>query len=758
MLLVDASQGVEAQTVANLYLALEYELEMIPVINKIDLPAADVDRVSEEIETDLGLDATDAIPVSAKQGTGIGDLLEAIVERLPAPEGDPEAPLKALIFDAQYDAYRGVVVLCRIVDGSMRKGQKVRFMHSDKSYDLEEVGLLQLKRVAAKELGPGAVGYFIAGIKTVRDIVVGDTVTEAANPAEAPLPGYKEAKPVVFSSIYPMSTDDYADLTKALEKLVINDAALTYEKDSSAALGYGFRCGFLGLLHLEVVQERLQREFNLALLLSAPSVSYKVYLEDGEMQIVDNPALFPDPGTIDYAEEPFIKASVIIPERYVGSVMELCRERRGEQTVFNYLSVGRVELTSEMPLAEVMYDFYDRLKSVTQGYGSFDYEIKDYRRTDLVKVDILVNNEKVDALSQLVHRERARMRAMHYCERLSETIPRHQFKIAIQGAIGGQIIARTNVAALRKDVTAKCYGGDISRKRKTAGKAEGREEAHEAGRQRRDPARRLRGGAEDRQGQLSLHRRLGGSSRRRCQSVTPQHLSAKSDLQELGPGTFRVGSDGAAEATDQSRSEVGRLGPATLDGTAGTPVHHLPIETDQVPTGAALDQTDLRRAERRPHRGVQGHGIVGCLASERVAPTGAPSDARSQKLERLGPRVGLAEADIVQQAGDEQTPPGPASTPSAEPRPGPRQTCASRGPAGGRCSSPQQLQWPARPRLNPAQPTPRGQALGAGRRRRVDSAVARRLVRAAAQTHRSLEVVRPGVARRPCRSPSSFGR
>jgi GTP-binding protein LepA len=339
-------------------------------------------------------------------------------------------------------------------------------MHSGKEYTVEEVGLSQLKRVKKKELSAGAVGYCIAGIKTVRDIEVGDTVTSLENPAAEPLPGYKEAKPVVFSSIYPMSTDDYGDLTKALDKLVINDAALTFEKDSSAALGYGYRCGFLGLLHLEVVQERLKREYGLSLLLSAPSVRYHVTLDSGEMVPVDNPSYFPDPGHINHCEEPYIKGSVIMPEKYVGTVMELCRERRGENTQFTYLSVGRVELTSELPLAEVLFDFYDRLKSLTQGYGSFDYEILDYRPTDLVKVDILVNHEKVDALSQLVHRDKARPRALHYCDRLAQTIPKHQFKIAVQGTIGGNIIARSNISALRKDVTAKCYGGDITRKRK----------------------------------------------------------------------------------------------------------------------------------------------------------------------------------------------------------------------------------------------------------------------------------------------------
>ena len=466
LLVVDASQGVEAQTVANLYLALEYDLEIVPVINKIDLPSADVERVQEEIDRDLGLDPFGAVLCSAKTGEGIDDVLEAIVGRLPAPTGVPEAPLQALIFDAEYDPYRGVVVLCRVQEGTMRPGQTIRLMHTGADYEVEEVGLLQLKHVPVDALEAGAVGYAIAGMKTVRDIAIGDTITGADRPADRPLPGYKPAKPVVFSSLYPMSTDDYEDLTKALDKLALNDAALTYEKDSSAALGFGFRCGFLGLLHLDVVQERLAREFGLDLLLSAPTVQYRVTLADGDVEVIDNPNLYPDPAVVRATEEPYIKASVMMPERYVGQVMELCRERRGEETKVSYLAVGRIELTSELPLAEVLFDFYDRLKTVTQGYGSLDYEIIDYRETDLVKVDILVNGEPVDALAQLVHREKARPRALHYCERLAETIPRQQFKIAIQGAVGGQIVARTTIQAYRKDVTAKCYGGDITRKRK----------------------------------------------------------------------------------------------------------------------------------------------------------------------------------------------------------------------------------------------------------------------------------------------------
>jgi GTP-binding protein LepA len=466
ILLIDASQGVEAQTVANLYLALEYDLDLLPVINKIDLPSADLDRVNTEIEEDLGLDPADAIACSAKEGTGIVEVLEAIVQRLPAPAPAADGPTRAMLFDAQYDAYRGVVLYCRVMAGTLKAGQTLRLMHSGKQYNLEEVGQLRLRRAPTAELSAGSVGYLLAGIKTVRDVAVGDTLTDAKQPATEPLPGYKEAKPVVFSSIYPMATDEYVELTKALDKLVLNDASLTFEKDSSVALGYGFRCGFLGLLHLEVVQERLRREYDLSLLLSAPSVRYSVTLENGEVSWIDNPSYYPDPSTIAGCEEPFIKGSVMMPERYIGPVMELCRERRGENVQFNYLSVGRVELTAELPLAEVLFDFYDRLKTVTQGYGSFDYEILDYRPTDLVKIDILVNSEPVDALSQLAHRDKARARALHYCDRLADTIPRHQFKIAIQGAIGGKIIARANIQALRKDVTAKCYGGDISRKRK----------------------------------------------------------------------------------------------------------------------------------------------------------------------------------------------------------------------------------------------------------------------------------------------------
>ena len=466
LLVVDASQGVEAQTVANLYLALEYDLEIVPVINKIDLPSADVERVQEEIDADLGLDPFGAVLCSAKTGEGIEGVLEAIVGRLPAPTGDPAAPLRALIFDAEYDPYRGVVLLVRVREGTVRPGQVIDLLHTGARYEVEEVGLLQLRHVPTLELAAGSVGYVIAGIKAIRDIEIGDTLTEAERPATEPLPGYKPAKPVVFSSLYPISTDDYEALGKALDKLALNDAALTYQKDSSTALGFGFRCGFLGLLHLDVVQERLRREFDLDLLLSAPTVRYRVRLADGTEEVVDNPAFWPDPTNITSTWEPYIRATMYLPERHVGAVMELCRERRGDNHQVRYLAVGRVEVSSDLPLAEVLFDFYDRLKTVSQGYGSFDYDFLDDRPTDLVKVDILVNGEPVDALAQLVHRDKARVRALHYCERLAETIPRQQFKIAIQGTIGGSVIARTTINPYRKDVTAKCYGGDITRKRK----------------------------------------------------------------------------------------------------------------------------------------------------------------------------------------------------------------------------------------------------------------------------------------------------
>jgi GTP-binding protein LepA len=466
LMIVDASQGVEAQTVANLYLALEHDLELLPVINKIDLPAADVERVREEIDADLGLDPFEAIPVSAKTGQGIEDVLAGIVEKLPAPQGDPDAPLKALVFDAHFDKYRGVILQCRVMEGTLKTKDAIHFMHSGRDYTVDELGYNQFTLNPRKQLSAGEVGYIVAGVKSVKDIEVGDTITLLDRPADEPVPGYKQAKQVVFSSIYPMGTDEYPDLVKALDKLAINDAALTYEKDNSAALGFGFRCGFLGLLHLDVIQERLQREFDLGLVISAPSVKYILELRDGSQVEIDNPSYWPDPTQIESASEPFIKASILTPEAYVGPVMELCREHRSESQTMNYLSAGRIEVTSEMPLGEVLFDFYGKLKMITRGYGSFDYEPIEYRKTDVVKVDILVNKEPVDTLSYLVHRDKARPRALHYCERLAKEIPRHQFKIPVQGVIGGTVIARTTIAPFRKDVTEKLYGGDVTRKKK----------------------------------------------------------------------------------------------------------------------------------------------------------------------------------------------------------------------------------------------------------------------------------------------------
>lgn len=466
LLLIDAAQGIQAQTLANLYLAMEHDLEVIPVINKIDLPAADPEGVALQIEEDLGLDSSHIQLCSAKTGTGVDGLLEAVVTLLPPPKGDPEKPLEALIFDAFYDPFRGTVISCRIFQGQVRPGDTILFLSNQASYRVEEVGVFHLSREPRKMLSAGEVGYIIAGVKTISDTRAGDTITLKDRPCAKALPGFQEIKQVVFSSIYPVSTDDYETLATAMEKLKLNDAALTFQKDSSTALGFGFRCGFLGLLHLEVIQERLEREFDLSLILTVPSVNYLIYLKNGTMVEVDNPAHYPDPTTIERIEEPFIKATILIPERYMGLVMTLCMERRGENSNHHYPMPGRIEFTCELPLAEVIYDFYDKLKSVTQGYGSFDYDLLDYRPSDLVKLDILVNGERVDALSQLVHRNNARSRGLHACEKLKEEIPRQMFKIAIQAAMGGAIIGRTTISALRKDVLAKCYGGDISRKRK----------------------------------------------------------------------------------------------------------------------------------------------------------------------------------------------------------------------------------------------------------------------------------------------------
>ena len=466
LLLIDATQGVEAQTLANLYLAMEHNLEIIPVINKIDLASADIDSCLHQIDHDLGLDPAMAVKVCAKTGEGVDLLYEAIVNYIPAPEGKNNEPLKALIFDSHYDPYRGVIVHARIFNGKVRVGDEIVFMHSNATYKVEDLGLFQINLISKPMLEAGDVGYFIAGIKNISDIRVGDTVTLKNNMAPEPLPGFKEVKPVVFSSIYPVDSNDYEELQDAIERLKLNDASLMYEKDSSAALGFGFRCGFLGMLHLEVIQERIEREFDLSIVFTSPSVRYTVHMKDGETLYIDNPLEYPDPMRVDWAEEPYIQANIITPTEYVGPIITLCLEKRGVQTQMNYLDTKRVELIYEMPLSEVLFDFYDRLKSISRGYASFDYNVIENRRTDLVRMEILVNGDPVDALSCLVYRGNAQTRGRQIVERLKGEIPRQQFKIAIQAAIGGQIIARETVNAYRKDVTAKCYGGDISRKRK----------------------------------------------------------------------------------------------------------------------------------------------------------------------------------------------------------------------------------------------------------------------------------------------------
>jgi GTP-binding protein LepA len=466
LLLVDAAQGVEAQTLATLYAALDHDLEIIPVINKIDLPAADIERVKEEIEIELGLDSDGVILCSAKEGIGMEEIFEAVIERIPPPEGEINKPLTALIFDAQYDPFRGTIVSCRVFDGSLKAGDTVQFMSNAALHKVEEVGIFRLKLEKKKELIAGEVGYIIAGIKTVSDTRVGDTITLEGSTVKSVLPGFKEPKPMVFSSVYPIAADDYPALVEAMEKYKLNDAALIYQKDSSAALGQGFRCGFLGLLHLEIVQERLEREHNQSIIMTAPSVRYKFLLKNGERITIDNPQYYPDPTTIEISEEPYVRISIIIPEKYMGAIMKLCTERRGYNSKFNYPTKGRIEVNFDMPLAEIVYDFYDRLKSLTQGYGSFDYEYLEHREGDLTKVDMMVNHEKVDALSIIVHRDNARARGLHICNKLKEEIPRQMFKIIIQSTIGGNIIARSTINPFRKDVTAKCYGGDISRKRK----------------------------------------------------------------------------------------------------------------------------------------------------------------------------------------------------------------------------------------------------------------------------------------------------
>ena len=465
LLLIDASQGVESQTVSNMYMALEHDLTIVPVINKIDLPSADIPSVRHQIDKELGLDDSQTQLVSAKTGEGIDGLLEAIVNYFPSPSGKLDAPLTALLFDCHYDIYRGVVVHVRIMDGSVKAGDTIKMMSSEIEYKVEQLGIFKIDYEEKERLEAGDVGYIISGLKTVSDVRVGDTITSSVNPASEPLSGFKDVKPVVYSSIYPMDSNDYEELKASIEKLKLNDASLVYEKDSSIALGNGFRCGFLGLLHLEIIQERLERDYDQSIIFTAPSVRYKVKLTDGSDLFVDNPSEYPQ-GRILSAEEPYIKASIITPATYIGSLMELCKQKRGIQTNMQYLDEKRVELTYEMPLSEVLFDFYDKLKSYSRGYASFDYEVTGYRPTNLVKVDVLLNSKPVDALSFLAFRDNAVDRARKVCERLKDEISHQQFKVAIQGAIGGQIIARETVSAYRKDVLAKCYGGDITRKRK----------------------------------------------------------------------------------------------------------------------------------------------------------------------------------------------------------------------------------------------------------------------------------------------------
>ena len=465
LLLIDATQGVESQTVSNMYMALEQDLTMVPVINKIDLASADIESCKNQIDNELGLDSADAMCVSAKTGEGIDELMEAIVTKFPAPEGDPNGPLAALIFDCHYDVYRGVVVHVRVMNGRLKTGDLIKMMSTGTEYKVEQCGVFKINYEETGVLEAGDVGYIISGLKTVSDVKVGDTITSINGGITEPLPGFKEVKPVVYSSIYPMDSNDYEELQASMEKLKLNDASLVYEKDNSLALGNGFRCGFLGLLHLEIVQERLERDFDQSVIFTAPSVRYKIQLDNGEETFIDNPSEYPQ-GRIRDAEEPYIKASIITPAEFLGSIMALCTEKRGVQTNMTYLDTKRVELQYEMPLSEVLFDFYDRLKSYSRGYASFDYDIIGYRPTDLVKVDILINGKMVDALSLLTFKQNSVERARKVCERLKDEISRQQSKIAIQGAIGSQIIARETVNPVRKDVLAKCYGGDITRKRK----------------------------------------------------------------------------------------------------------------------------------------------------------------------------------------------------------------------------------------------------------------------------------------------------
>lgn len=466
LLVIDATQGIEAQTLANVYLAMEHDLEIIPVINKVDLPSADPDRVIKEVEDVLGIDGSEAILCSAKTGLGIDEVLEAVVNRIPAPQGDDAAPLQALIFDSKFDSYKGVMLYLRVMNGCLKKGMTIRLMATGKVYEVTEVGVFKPALVNVEELGEGMVGFLAASIKNVRDARVGDTITDENHPAAKALPGYRKATPMVYCGLYPVENSDYDNLRDALEKLQLNDASLMFEPETSSALGFGFRCGFLGLLHMDVIKERLEREYNLALITTAPNVIYEVVRTNGNVEMVDNPSLFPPQTVIDHVEEPFVNATIIVPKEYVGPVMELSQEKRGEYANMTYLDENRVMLHYSLPLSEIIFDYFDRLKSVSRGYASLDYELSGYRPSDMVKVDILLNGDPVDALSAIVHRDRAQVRGRALVEKLRKIIPRQLFEIPIQAAIGSKIIARENVSALRKDVLAKCYGGDITRKRK----------------------------------------------------------------------------------------------------------------------------------------------------------------------------------------------------------------------------------------------------------------------------------------------------
>jgi len=465
LLVVDSTQGVEAQTLANVYQAIEADHELIPVLNKIDLPASDLDRVAEQIEEVIGIDASGAIPVSAKTGQGIRETLQAIVDHLPAPTGDRDAPLKAMLVDSKYDPYLGVVVLVRIMDGVMKKGDKIRMMQTGATYGVDRIGVFRPAMTVVDELGPGEIGFITASIKQVRDTRVGDTITHEKKQCETPLPGFKPSIPVVFCGLFPVDSSEFESLRDAIEKLALNDASFSYEMENSAALGFGFRCGFLGLLHLEVIRDRIEREYDIELITTAPSVVYHVYMKDGSMEELHNPADMPDLTLVDHVEEPRIKATILVPDEFLGDVLKLCQDRRGIQQDLTYAG-SRAMVVYDLPLNEVVFDFYDRLKSVTKGYASFDYEIIGYRADNLVKMQLLVNDEPVDALSMMVHRDRAEMRGRAMCEKLKGLIPRHMFKIPIQAAIGGKVIARETLSAMRKDVTAKCYGGDATRKKK----------------------------------------------------------------------------------------------------------------------------------------------------------------------------------------------------------------------------------------------------------------------------------------------------